>query len=29
VLVIEGGQITGIDAFVDPALPARFVSVAR
>jgi RNA polymerase sigma-70 factor (ECF subfamily) len=28
VLVIEGGQITGIEAFVDSALPARFEGVA-
>ncbi|HTW41041.1 MAG TPA: sigma-70 family RNA polymerase sigma factor [Solirubrobacteraceae bacterium] len=29
VLVIEGGQIVGIEAFVDPALPARFAGAAR
>ena len=28
VLVIEGGQIIGIEAFVDPALPARFEGAA-
>jgi len=28
VLVIEGDQIIGIEAFVDPALPARFEGAA-